>query len=142
MLFFETNSLGFSTEFLGQVRLVASMASLAGVGIYNFALKRTPLRKMFFWSAVLGTGLGMTQLVLITGGWAAVEEGAGGDRDRMQEPGWADCWSFSSQAGLCRVGGDWDILCRNEGLVRHTGTRAGILLLVLSTGGRRKGSCV
>lgn len=67
LLFFQTNELGFSTEFLGRVRLVAAVASLAGVGIYNFALKRTPLRKMFFWSAILGTGLGMTQLILVTG---------------------------------------------------------------------------
>ena len=65
MLFFETNELGFSTEFLGRIRLAASIASLAGVGVYNFALKSTPLRKMFFWTALAGTGLGMTQLVLI-----------------------------------------------------------------------------
>lgn len=46
MLFFETNQLGFTTEFLGRVRLVASVASLLGVGVYNFALKKTPLRKV------------------------------------------------------------------------------------------------
>lgn len=65
MLFFETNELGFSTEFLGRIRLAASIASLAGVAVYNFALKETPLRKMFLWSALAGTGLGMTQLILI-----------------------------------------------------------------------------
>lgn len=26
-----------------------------------------PLRKMFFWTSVVGTGLGLTQLVLVTG---------------------------------------------------------------------------
>lgn len=67
MLFFETNKLGFSTEFLGRIRLVASIASLLGVGVYNFALKATPLRKMFFWTSIIATGLGMTQLILITG---------------------------------------------------------------------------
>lgn len=67
MLFFETNKLGFSTEFLGRIRLVASIASLLGVGVYNFALKSTPLRKMFFWTSIIATGLGMTQLILITG---------------------------------------------------------------------------
>ena len=66
MLFFETNELGFTTEFLGRIRLVASIASLAGVGTYNFFLKSTPLHKMFFWTAILGTALGLTQLVLIT----------------------------------------------------------------------------
>lgn len=65
MLFFETNQLGFTTEFLGRIRLVASIASLVGVGVYNFYLKKTPLRKMFLWTAVIGTGLGMTQLVLV-----------------------------------------------------------------------------
>ncbi len=45
LLFFETNELGFTTEFLGRIRLAAALAALAGVGIYNFALKRTPLRK-------------------------------------------------------------------------------------------------
>ena len=66
MLFFETNKLGFTPEFLGRIRLVASIASLAGVGVYNFALKSTPLKTMFLWTALLGTGLGLTQLILIT----------------------------------------------------------------------------
>jgi folate/biopterin transporter len=66
MLFFETNELGFTPEFLGRIRLVASIASLAGVGVYNFYLKSTPLRTMFTWTALLGAGLGLTQLVLIT----------------------------------------------------------------------------
>lgn len=72
MMFFQTEKLGFSTEFLGRIRLIAAVASLLGVGLYNFALKATPLRKMFLWSALLGTGLGMTQLVLITGMFAGV----------------------------------------------------------------------
>ncbi|KAL3141007.1 hypothetical protein ABBQ32_005521 [Trebouxia sp. C0010 RCD-2024] len=67
MFFFQTNHLHFSAEFLGRVRLVGSMASLAGVATYNYLLKDVPLTKMFFWTAVLGTALGMTQLILITG---------------------------------------------------------------------------
>ncbi|GAB4813609.1 hypothetical protein N2152v2_000655 [Parachlorella kessleri] len=55
MLFFETNQLGFTTEFLGRIRLVAAVASLLGVGIYNFALKKTPLRKLL--RVLLGAGL-------------------------------------------------------------------------------------
>jgi folate/biopterin transporter len=66
MLFFETNKLNFSTEFLGHIRLVAALSSLVGVGVYNFYLKKTPLKKMFFWSAILGTLLGSTQLLLVT----------------------------------------------------------------------------
>lgn len=67
MLYFETNELGFSTEFLGRIRLLASIASLIGVGVYNSFLKDVELKKIFLWTAVLGTGLGMTQLMLITG---------------------------------------------------------------------------
>jgi len=67
MLFFETNELGFTTEFLGRIQLLASVASLLGVGVYNSLLKDVELKKIFAWTAVLGTGLGMTQLMLITG---------------------------------------------------------------------------
>ena len=58
MFYFQTNALGFSPEFLGRVRLAGSCASLVGVGVYNFALKDVPLRRMFLWTALLGTGLG------------------------------------------------------------------------------------
>lgn len=67
MLYFETNHLGFTTEFLGRIRLLASIASLLGVGVYNTWLKDVELKKIFLWTAFLGTGLGMTQLMLITG---------------------------------------------------------------------------
>lgn len=67
MLYFETNKLGFTTEFLGRIRLLASIASLLGVGVYNSWLKDVELKKIFLWTAFLGTGLGMTQLMLITG---------------------------------------------------------------------------
>ncbi|RMZ52922.1 hypothetical protein APUTEX25_001041 [Auxenochlorella protothecoides] len=67
MTFFQTKQLGFSTEYLGQIRLVGALASLAGVGVYNYGLKATPLRTIFLWTALLGTGLGFTQLILITG---------------------------------------------------------------------------
>ena len=39
MFYFQTNHLHFTAEFLGRVRLVGSVASLAGVGGYNFFLK-------------------------------------------------------------------------------------------------------
>jgi len=67
MFYLQTNKLGFKPEFLGQVRLVGSIASLAGVGAYNTFLKEVSLRKMFLWTALLGAGLGSTQLILITG---------------------------------------------------------------------------
>ena len=70
MFYFQTNTLGFTPEFLGRVRLAGSLASLAGVGVYNFGLKEVPLRKMFLWTSLLGATLGMTQVLLITGAGA------------------------------------------------------------------------
>ena len=58
MFYFTTNELGFTPEFLGRVALARSAAALVGVGLYNTYLKRVPLKKMFLWSAVLGTALG------------------------------------------------------------------------------------
>eukprot|EP00250_Pteridium_aquilinum_P005841 c15869_g1_i1 orf=240-1958(+) len=67
MFFFSTNKLGFGPEFLGRVRLITSIASLAGVGLYNGFLKSVPLRIMFFWTTIIGCGLSLTQLLLVTG---------------------------------------------------------------------------
>ena len=67
MFYFQTNTLGFTPEFLGRVRLAGALASLAGVAVYNFGLKEVPLRKMFLWTSLLGATLGMTQVLLITG---------------------------------------------------------------------------
>jgi folate/biopterin transporter len=67
MFYFTTNKLGFTPEFLGRVKLVTSVASLLGVGLYNGFLKNVPLRKIFFATTTLGTALGMTQVILVTG---------------------------------------------------------------------------
>ncbi|KAM7277968.1 hypothetical protein ACFE04_005102 [Oxalis oulophora] len=67
MFYFTTNQLGFTPEFLGRVKLVTSIASLIGVGLYNGFLKNVPLRKIFLATTVTGTALGMTQVFLVTG---------------------------------------------------------------------------
>ncbi|KAK7270571.1 hypothetical protein RIF29_23809 [Crotalaria pallida] len=67
MFYFSTNSLGFTPEFLGRVKLVTSVASLLGVGLYNGFLKNVPLRKIFLATTILGSALGMTQVFLVTG---------------------------------------------------------------------------
>ncbi|ESW15263.1 hypothetical protein PHAVU_007G058300 [Phaseolus vulgaris] len=67
MFYFTTNSLGFTPEFLGRVKLVTSVASLVGVGLYNGFLKNVPLRKIFLATTLLGSALGMTQVFLVTG---------------------------------------------------------------------------
>ncbi|RDY11813.1 Folate-biopterin transporter 1, chloroplastic, partial [Mucuna pruriens] len=67
MFYFTTNSLGFTPEFLGRVKLVTSIASLLGVGLYNGFLKNVSLRKIFLATTLLGSALGMTQVFLVTG---------------------------------------------------------------------------
>ncbi|KAL0457189.1 UNVERIFIED_CONTAM: Folate-biopterin transporter 1, chloroplastic [Sesamum latifolium] len=67
MFYFTTNKLGFSPEFLGRVKLVTSVASLVGVGIYNSFLKSVRLRKIFLVTTITGSALGMTQVLLVTG---------------------------------------------------------------------------
>ncbi|GLI60781.1 hypothetical protein VaNZ11_003013 [Volvox africanus] len=67
MFFYQTNVLGFSPEFLGRVRLGGSIASLAGVAIFNTWLKTVPLRRMLWWVMVVGTVLSSSQLILISG---------------------------------------------------------------------------
>ncbi|RLM87129.1 folate-biopterin transporter 1, chloroplastic-like isoform X1 [Panicum miliaceum] len=67
MFFFITNKLGFTPEFLGRVKLVTSIASLLGVGLYNYFLKEIPLRKIFLVTTIIGSVLGMTQVLLVTG---------------------------------------------------------------------------
>ncbi|KAL6636768.1 hypothetical protein ACP70R_024340 [Stipagrostis hirtigluma subsp. patula] len=67
MFYFITNKLGFTPEFLGRVRLVTSIASLLGIGVYNSFLKEVPLRKIFLGTTIFGSVLGMTQVLLVTG---------------------------------------------------------------------------
>jgi folate/biopterin transporter len=64
--FFTTNELGFQPEFLGRVRLVTSLASLAGIWMFQRFFKTVPFRTIFGWSTVLSAGLGMTMLLLVT----------------------------------------------------------------------------
>ena len=67
MFFYFTEELSFDADFMGQVKFVSSFASLAGVIFYNIYLKRVSLRKIYFWSSIVGTVLGLSQLLLISG---------------------------------------------------------------------------
>ncbi|KAG0466074.1 hypothetical protein HPP92_017654 [Vanilla planifolia] len=67
MFYFTTSKLGFTPEFLGRVKFVTSIASLVGVTLYNTFLKNVPLRKIFLGTTIIGTVLGMTQVLLVTG---------------------------------------------------------------------------
>lgn len=65
LFYFFTSDLGFGPGFLGQVRLVTSVASLVGVAIFQVYLRRIPLRPLFGWMTVLSAGLGLTSLILV-----------------------------------------------------------------------------
>lgn len=64
--FFTTNDLHFNPQFLGLVRLVTSLAGLFGVWFFHRFLRQVPIRKIFAWTTVLSTVLGLTSLVLVT----------------------------------------------------------------------------
>lgn len=64
--FFSTNELGFNPEFLGTVRLATSLAGLVGVWIFQRYLKSVPMRRIFLWTTLISTVLGLTSLILIT----------------------------------------------------------------------------
>ena len=68
LFYFTTTELHFTPEFLGKARLAGALASLVGVGLYNYGgLKSVSVRRIFTWSALLGSSLGMSQLILVTG---------------------------------------------------------------------------
>lgn len=64
--FFTTNELGFEPEFLGRVRLVTSVASLIGIWLFQRYFKTVPFRKIFAWTTIISTLLGLTMLLLVT----------------------------------------------------------------------------
>jgi len=65
-LYFMTNDLGFGPEFLGRVRLVTAAAGLVGVYVYQKYLRTVSIKSILFWSSILSTPLGLSQLLLIS----------------------------------------------------------------------------
>ncbi|WP_267383639.1 folate/biopterin family MFS transporter [Cyanobacterium sp. uoEpiScrs1] len=64
--FFITNELGFGPEFLGLVRLVTSLATLVGIGIYYKFLKTVSFQRILGCGILISSSLGMTMLLLVT----------------------------------------------------------------------------
>ncbi|CAN0014449.1 unnamed protein product, partial [Phaeothamnion confervicola] len=64
--YFLTNDIGVGPEFLGRVRLGSSIASLAGVWIFQQYLREVRISAILFWITVVAVPLGFTQLMLIT----------------------------------------------------------------------------
>lgn len=59
---------GIGPEFLGRVRLGSSIASLAGVWIFQNFLKEIKISQVLFWTNVAAVPLGFTQVNVMTGG--------------------------------------------------------------------------
>lgn len=53
MFYFYTNELKFHPEFIGELKLASSLASMIGIYIYNRFLKLIPFKKIFFWTSVI-----------------------------------------------------------------------------------------
>lgn len=66
LFFFQTNVLHFKPEFLGRVRLAASVASLLGLGFYNTYLRKWPLKDIMLFATLVSVPLALTQLALVT----------------------------------------------------------------------------
>jgi len=64
-LYFMTNDLSMSAEFLGKVKLVTSVAGLLGVAVYNKWLKEVEIKDVLYWSSLISAPLGLTQLILV-----------------------------------------------------------------------------
>lgn len=64
--YFTTNELGFQPEFLGRVRLVTSVAALAGIWLFQRFFKTVPFRTFFGWTTLISAVLGMSMLLLVT----------------------------------------------------------------------------
>lgn len=64
--YFTTNELSFNPEFLGTVKFFASWAGLLGVWLFQRFFKGVPTRKIFFWTTIISTFLGLTSLLLVT----------------------------------------------------------------------------
>jgi len=64
--YFLTNDLQMGPEFFGRVRLVTAAAGLLGVWAYQNYLRRVPVKDILFWTTIVSTPLGLSQLLLVT----------------------------------------------------------------------------
>ncbi len=66
MFYFYTNELKFPPEFMGQLKLIHSMANILGITIYHKFLKLVPFKRLFFVSSIICVVTGLTQILLAT----------------------------------------------------------------------------
>ena len=65
-LYFLTDDLGFSQEFLGRVSLGGSVASIAGITIYQRYLRSVRVSQLLLWTTLACLPFGLLQLALVT----------------------------------------------------------------------------
>ena len=65
-LYFLTADLGFSQEFLGRVSLGGSVASIAGITIYQRYLRSVRVSQLLLWTTLACLPFGLLQLALVT----------------------------------------------------------------------------
>mmetsp|Transcript_37888 Transcript_37888/g.33905 ORF Transcript_37888/g.33905 Transcript_37888/m.33905 type:complete len:131 (+) Transcript_37888:1006-1398(+) len=66
MFYFYTNKLNFNPEFLGELSLFSSLASVIGIYCFNKYLHDMSFKKVLVWTNVISVILGMTLLLLVT----------------------------------------------------------------------------
>lgn len=65
MFYFYTNELGFSPDFMGTLKFANALASIIGIFLFNRYFKNYSFQKIFFWSTIICTLLGSTQILLV-----------------------------------------------------------------------------
>ena len=66
MFYFYTEALKFSPEFLGQLRVISALASVAAILFYRVFLKLSKFKTIFCWTAILCMISQLLLLILIT----------------------------------------------------------------------------
>eukprot|EP01016_Furgasonia_blochmanni_P025009 TRINITY_DN2699_c0_g1_i1.p1 TRINITY_DN2699_c0_g1~~TRINITY_DN2699_c0_g1_i1.p1 ORF type:complete len:687 (-),score=99.43 TRINITY_DN2699_c0_g1_i1:638-2698(-) len=66
LFFFFTNELGFTSEFMGWLKMAQALATLLGITIYHYCLAQVRFRKILFWSTILCALIGSSMLILVT----------------------------------------------------------------------------
>lgn len=66
LFYFSTNELHFGPEFLGRAQLAASLASLAGIFLYNRVFASVSLRGYLLWVNLAAVAIGFLPLLLVS----------------------------------------------------------------------------
>lgn len=65
MTYFVINERGFNDLYLGNVAAISHVGALIGSVLYGRWVDKLPIRKVFFWTILLGTGFGFLDLLIV-----------------------------------------------------------------------------